>query len=171
MRIPQEHAQHPAAPAHRCLGQASRGTLGDERAEDRRRQVLQPGDADPAQVGLEAGQVMPVAHNRLRAQATLGGQVVEESRHQAGEGQLTARPAGALETGQHDRQHLLDHAANLCSRRPATAKRTHPHRDETIDVSGQVRRHQGAAHLGELPERHQHRDPAQHRPGAIPLLR
>jgi len=136
-----------------------------------RRQLRQPGNADPAQVGLETGQVMPVAHDRLRAQATLGGQVLEEPRHRPGEGQITARPATALETGQHHRQHLLDRAADLPSRLLATAERGHPHRDETIDMSGQVRRHQGAAHPGELPERHQHRDPAQHRPGAIPLLR
>ena len=171
VRIPQEHAQHPAAAPHRRLGQARPGALGDERAEDRRRQLRQPGDADPVQVGLEAGQVMPVAHDRLRAQAALGGQVLEEPRHRAGEGQLTVRPAGALEAGQHDRQHLLDRAADLRSGIPATAERSHPHRDETVDMSGQVRRHRGAAQAGELPERHQHRDPAQHRPGAIALLR
>jgi len=81
------------------------------------------------------------------------------------------RPAGPLETRQHDGQHLLDRTADLRSRLRATAKRSHPHGDEIINMSGQVRRHQGAAHPGELPERHQHRDPAQHRPGAITPLR
>jgi hypothetical protein len=171
MRIPQEHAQHPAAAPHRRLGQPCPGALGDERAEDRRRQLRQPGNANPVQVGLETGQVMPVAHDRLRAQAALGDQVLEEPRHRPGEGQITARPASALETGQHDRQHLLDRAADLPSRLLATAERGHPHRDEAIDMSGQVRRRRGATHPGELPERHQHRDPAQHRPGAIALLR
>jgi hypothetical protein len=109
--------------------------------------------------------------SRCSSQAPLGGQVVEEPRRRAGERQLTARPAGALETGQDDGQHLLDAAADLRSSLPATAERSHPHRDEIIDVSGQVRRRRGAAPAGELPERHQHRDPAQHRPGAIALLR
>ena len=167
MRVTQEHAQYPAAAPHRRLGQARTGALGDERAEDHRRQLRHLGHADPVQVGLEAGQVMPVGHDRLRAQATLGGQVVEEPRHRAGEGQLAARLAGALEAGQDDSQHLLDAAADLGSRRLATAERRHPHRDEIIDVRGQVRRHRGAAPLGELPERHRCRDPAQHRPGAI----
>ena len=113
---------------------------------------------------------MPVGHDRFRAQATLGGQVVEEPRHRAGEGQLAARPAGALEAGQDDGQHLLDAAADIGSRCLATAERSHSHRDEIIDVIGQVRRHRGAAPLGELPERRRRRDPAQHRPGAIAPL-
>ena len=114
---------------------------------------------------------MPVAHDRLRAQAALSGQVLKEPRYHAGEGQLTARPTSALEAGQRDRQHLLDRAADLGSGIRATAVRGHPHGDETVDMSGQVRRHQRTAQPGELPERHEHRDPAQHRPGAIALLR
>ena len=43
MRVPQEHAQHAAAAPHRRLGQARPGALGDERAEDRRRQLRQAG--------------------------------------------------------------------------------------------------------------------------------
>jgi hypothetical protein len=145
--------------------------LGDERTEDRRRQLRQAGDAEPVQIGLEAGQVMPVGHDRFGAQAALGGQIAEEPRHRAGEGQLTARPAGALEIGQDDRQHLLDRAADLDSGTWATAVRGHPHGGETVDMSGRVRQHQGAAPTGELPERHQQRNPAQHRPGAIALFR
>ena len=81
------------------------------------------------------------------------------------------RPAGALEAGQDHRQHLLDRAADFGSGIPATAVRGHPHGDEIVDVSGQVRQGRGAAPAGELPERHQRLDVAQHRPGAIALLR
>jgi len=169
-RVAEEHAQHPADGPHRRPGQARTGALGDERAEDRRRQVLQPGDADLLQVRLEARQVMPVTHDRLRAQAALLGQVLEEPRHRAGEGQLTARPAGALEAGQDHRQHLPGRATDLGSGSPAAAPRGHPHSDEIIDVSGQVRHGRGAAPARELPERHQRLDMAPHRPGAIAPL-
>ena len=169
-RIAEEHAQHPADGPHRRPGQARTGALGDERAEDRRRQVLQPGDADLLQVGLEARQVMPVGHDRLRAQAALVGQVLEEPRHRAGEGQLTVRPACALEAGQDHRQHLLDRAADFGSGSPAAAVCGRPHSDEITDVSGQVRQGRGSAPTGELPERHQRLDMTPHCPGAIASL-
>ena len=80
------------------------------------------------------------------------------------------RPAGALEAGQDHRQHLLDRAADLGSGIPAAAVCGHPHSDEIIDMSGQVRQGRGAAPAGELPERHQRLDMAPHCPGAIALL-
>jgi hypothetical protein len=98
VRVAEEHAQHPAAGPHRRPGQACPGALGDERAEDRRRQLRQTGDADLVQVGLGPGQVMPVAHDRFRAQAALGGQVLEEPWHRAGEGDLGPSPLAAART-------------------------------------------------------------------------
>ena len=80
------------------------------------------------------------------------------------------RPAGALEAGQDHRQHLLDRAADLSSGIPAAAVCGHPHGDEIIDMSGQVRQSRGAAPASELSERHQRLDMAPHCPGAIALL-
>ena len=61
------------------------------------------------------------------------------------------RPAGAREAGQNDHQHLLDWAADLRGdipgrdAAPGTVVRGHSRGDETVDMSGQVRRHRGVA--------------------------
>jgi hypothetical protein len=116
MRVTQEHAQHPA-PTPQCrLGQPGPEALGHERAEDGRRQLAQPGDADPVQVGLEAGQVMPLVHDRLRAQAPLGDQVAGEPRRRAAEGQLTARRPVPAKPGRT--------TASICSTGPRTSVAT-----------------------------------------------
>ena len=54
----------PAAPrpvAHRALGQPGASAFDDEGAQDRRRELLDRGDTDPPQVGLEALEVVPIA--------------------------------------------------------------------------------------------------------------
>jgi hypothetical protein len=103
-------------------------TLGDECAEDRRRQLRQPGDADPVQIGLETGQVMPVGNDRFRAQAALGGQVLEEPGTVMAKGSSRRGRPMRSKPGSTHRQHLLDCAADVRSRLLATAERCHPHR-------------------------------------------
>src|SRR5664280_41818 len=94
--------------AHRALGQPRGGTLDDERAQDRRRQLLDRLDTDPPQVRLEAVEVMTIAKHRGGAKATLLYQVAEEARHDIGEGLGVLRPAARFEASERNRQQLLD---------------------------------------------------------------
>jgi hypothetical protein len=58
--VAQEDPQHPTVIPHRRLGQTGSGALSNESAEQRRGQFVQPFDADPTEVRLEAIQVMPI---------------------------------------------------------------------------------------------------------------
>jgi hypothetical protein len=172
VRVAQEHPQHAAALPDRRLGQAGPGTLGDKRAEQRRGQLTQPGDADSLQVGLEPVEMVPVTGDRRGPQATLGCEVLEEPRDRTAERDRVMRPAGGLEPGNDEFEQLLDRAADVLGQglaHPAAgvAGLTGPLGHEGIDVARQVRQRPGALQAGELPEGDQQRHPPPHAPGAV----
>src|ERR1019366_4300830 len=84
----------------------------------RRREVLDRLHADPPQVGLEALEVMAITEHRGRTKAALLDQVVEEARHDFGEGLGVVASAARLEARKNDREHLLDRTSNLLRHRP-----------------------------------------------------
>ena len=64
--------------------------------------------ADPAEVGLEAVEMMAIVTQRRGTQTPLVDEVIEEARKDLGERLGMVPSARALEAGQHHRQHLLD---------------------------------------------------------------
>jgi hypothetical protein len=73
------------------------------------------------------------------------------------------RPKVSSQCGQSVRSMPGRTTASICSAGPRTSERAGNRGarqlacDETVDMSGQVRQHRGAAQAGVLSERHQHR--------------
>ncbi len=174
MGVTQEHPQNADTVADRVLGQPRSGALDDEGGQDRRRELPDRLDTDPLEVGLEANEVMTIGEHRGRTQATLLDQVVEETRDHSGEGLGVVRPAGGLEAGEHDREQLLDRAADLLRHRPRRASACVVARDGVRDERVHVRRQlaDGArpSPTSELAEGERDRHPTPDALSAVALL-
>src|SRR5579859_54285 len=74
---------------------------------------MQLWNAHPAEVSVEAAEVMQVLPDRRRSQPTVHCQEFEEPRHLLNERLVLMPTAGALEFGNDESQHLLDRSAHF----------------------------------------------------------
>jgi hypothetical protein len=70
-------------------------------------------DLHPAEVSLEAAEVMQVLPDRRSSQPTVHGQEFEEPRHRLNKRVVLMRATSTLEARNHDPQHLLDPPAHF----------------------------------------------------------
>ena len=175
--VAEKYPQHPAPIAHARLGQAGCRALGHERAQQGWRQLLHVSDADPAEVGLETLEVVPIVANRVWPQPTLRDEVLEEPWHDLTKRRVAMPTAGALETGNDESQQLLDRAAHLFGhllRRAAVLAFAPMVADALghvrIYISWQVGDPLRSPLACVLSEREGKRDPPQHSTSAVTLV-